>query len=275
MKPISTCISGLVAVALASPAWAQDYGPLEDTFNASLGWFLFDSKTTLRADGEAGEIGTEIDLERDLGFGDKDSFRLDGFWRFAPRHKLRVLYFSNRRTSSLMLEREIMFDGEVFPVAATVTSKLETEIFEFAYEYAFWRRDSYEIAGSIGAYLADFRTALVADVSSPGVGGGTVSTSGRADITAPLPVVGLHGIWQFPHRINLDLLAQYFYLDIEDIQGSVTDFRIALSWQPKRWLGLGIAYDQFTVDVDGESDEFRGAIDWQYRGPYLFWSVTY
>ena len=224
---------------------------------------------TARADGLQ---GTTIDLERDLGFGDKNSFRLDGFWRFAPRHKVRLLYFSNDRSTSQILEFDIDFDGETFPVDATVSSDLKTVIAALAYEYAFWRRDSYEISGPIGAHYAELKSSI--DLEDDG-SGGTAEVRGEGRLKAPLPVVGLHGIWELPYNLNLDLLAQYFYVSINDVDGSITDFRAALNWQPRKWLGFGLAYNQFTTRVDLEKSAFTGELDWRFKGPQAFWSITF
>ena len=73
---------------------SRDYSLLDDRFMVSLGTFLLTTQTKIAIDGTSGNNGTEIDTEKDLGFRDADRFRLDATWRFAPKHKVRAMYFT-------------------------------------------------------------------------------------------------------------------------------------------------------------------------------------
>jgi hypothetical protein len=55
----------------------------------------------------------------------------------------------------------------------------------------------------------------------------------------------------------------------------VQDYRIVVAWQPKPWLGIGIGYNQFGVDIDVDADRFNGSLDWKYKGPMLFYSAVF
>ena len=94
-------------------------------------------------------------------------------------------------------------------------------------------------------------------------------------MAAPLPVVGVRGMWRLGDKVYLDAQAQYFSLAIDDIKGSLYNYRAALVWQPTRRIGLGLGYDAFGVDVDLRKDDFRGKVDWVYRGPQAFVSVAF
>ena len=93
-----------VLVLMLSGSGAALADALDDTLSPSLGAFVLNTKTTVRADGSAGtglpvKVGTPIDVEHQLGIGDRGSFRLDGYWRFLERHKIRVMYFDESRSS--------------------------------------------------------------------------------------------------------------------------------------------------------------------------------
>jgi hypothetical protein len=40
-------------------------------------------------------------------------------------------------------------------------------------------------------------------------------------------------------------------------------------------VGLGIGYDHFSVDIDVDSSNFRGKMDWAYHGPMIFYSASF
>ena len=96
-----------------------------------------------------------------------------------------------------------------------------------------------------------------------------------ASVAAPLPVIGLRGIWDLSNDFWLDVTAQYFALSIDDIDGSLQDYRVLVTWQPRKWLGVGLGYNRFTLDVDVDKDDFNGSLDWTYSGPMIFYSASF
>jgi hypothetical protein len=262
-------------VLLPMPALCEDPpGVLGDAFNVAVGTFIVNTDTTLRLDGNAGEQGKEIDWEKNFGEGDVNRFRLDGYWRFADRHKLRALVFSSSRGGSRTIDEDIIWGGETFSANATIDGEFRFSIYELAYEYAFVRRDNYELAASFGVHYADYKASLGATV--PGTNGSpdrSVEKSGS--IGAPLPVIGLRGIWALSDTFSMDASGQFFSLTYGDIEGNIQDYRILLNWQPKSWLGLGVGYDHFSVNVDVDGDNFRGKMDWAYHGPMIFYSFSF
>jgi hypothetical protein len=268
--------AGSAAFLLGPPAALADDAPnmLEDPFYAALGTYVLNSDTKVRLDGESGR-GTDVDWENTFGDdGDMTRGRIDGFWRFADRHKLRFLWFNASRTSSNTTEEDIEWGDEVYPVDTKVKAESSFDIYELAYEYAFLRRENYEVTGTFGLHYTDLGFSLSAKASSSG---GTLDEDIKEDasVAAPLPAIGLRGLWALPYNLWIDASAQWFALSIDEYDGSLADYRLTVTWQPKAWLGIGLGYNQFDVDVDVEKDRFDGSLDWTYRGPMLFYSVVF
>jgi hypothetical protein len=246
---------------------------LTNPFYVALGTYIVETDTEVRLNGSSGE-GTRVDWESTFGSGDVTRFRLDGQWRFADRHKARFMWFDSSRDSSRTLEEEIDWGDETFPVNVRTRAEFSFSVYELAYEYAFLRRENYEVSGSFGLHYTELELALSAKVeTSGGALQGDIKESG--DVGAPLPVIGLRGLWALPYNFWIDAQAQYFALSIDEYDGSLTDLRLMVSWQPKTWLGIGIGYNQFTVDVDVEKDRFDGSLDWTYKGPMIFYSASF
>jgi hypothetical protein len=249
---------------------------LNDSFFIALGTYLVDADTDLELKGDAGESGTPIDWNRTFGDDSLTRVRLDGQWRFGDsrRHKLRALWFSSDRSESRTIDREIEWGGETFPVNTEVKGDLEYQIYELSYEYAFLRRETWELSASIGAYWVSMDSKLSATVTS---GGGTtdrdVSSDGSFDV--PLPVLGLRAQWVFPYDLSFDLSGQYFTASINEYDGDLQDYRATLTWQPNKWLGLGLGYDWFSADLDVDADKFNGNANWTFSGPMIYYSVSF
>lgn len=149
-----------------------------------------------------------------------------------------------------------------------MTGRLGFEIVELAYECTVLKRPTYEVAASLGVHYTARSAELIATLTSAGAGSRTVG--GEAPVDAPLPVVGLRGLWHLGKNVYLDAQVQYFSLTVNDIAGSLSNQRAALIWQPTSRWGVGLGYDAFEVDVKLKDGDFRGTVDWAYRGPQIF-----
>ncbi|HEY6641908.1 hypothetical protein [Povalibacter sp.] len=260
----SLCLIACHGIAHADPLW-----PINQKLNISLGVFFLDTDTTVRLDGEAGSTGSEVNFERDLGVSTSDRFRIDGYWRFFDRHKLRFMYFDNSSSNERTIDRDIEYGDTTFPLNANVRVDLDVEIIELAYEYSFLKRDTYEVAGTIGLHNLSITAGLRADASSnAGLGG--IDLKETADGNGPLPVIGLRGTWALNDQFYVDAQAQYFAIKIDQYDGSLQDYKISLNWQPFRNFGVGVGYNTFSTHVDVDADRFNGKLRFEYDGPLAF-----
>jgi hypothetical protein len=259
----------------AQVAQADDSANLfEDRFVTSLGIFVLDSRTTIRLDGESGNVGSEFDWEEGFGGSDGTRFRWEGSWRFADRHKVRSIWFNFSRRRSESFEREIDWGDVTFPVGSEITGTLEFDIYELAYEYSFLKTENIELSGSIGFHLAKFGVGMKADVNAGG-GSGTVEIGDEGELNAPLPVIGGHALWRISGDFWFEALAQFFALEYHNVDGHLIDTRIGLVWQPSDWVGIGIGFNRFDIDVDVERSQMHGELDWAYDGPQIFYNVSF
>ncbi len=265
-----------IFLLLASGAAAAEPEPnlLTSRFNLAGGVFILDTDTTLRFDANGTDLGTEFNWEDKFGKGDITRFRLDAQWRFAERHNLRAMWFGTERLATEAIDETIRWGDVTFPLGVAVSSRFAFDVYELAYDYALLRRPNYEVSGSFGVHYTELEADLQAEVTSPGQAG-SVRIRDDVAVDAPLPVAGLRATVNLGRSFWLDAGAQYFYLSIDKYTGRITDFRVALTWQPRRALGFGIGYNRFAVDVDEEADDDSGKLDWKYQGPILFYSASF
>jgi hypothetical protein len=240
----------------------------------SAGVFDQNSDVTVELNG-ATATGDQIDLDATFGANDATRLRFDGFWRFADRHKVRALWFAADVKKTRSLSEDIQWGDEIYPAGTAVTVDREFSIYELAYEYAFFRHEKMELAGSLGLHFAKFSAELAANLEVPGDPGQTRHASGTARMNAPLPVIGVHGIWNAGGNFWIDGGAQLFALSFDKYDGHLVDYRLAALWQPKKWLGIGVGYDRCDLDLDIDGEAFNGSLEWTYSGPQIFLSATF
>lgn len=268
----------LLAVAsLASsfPAWSagEDGSLLTNRFTASLGTFLMSTDTTLRLNGAAGNVGTEVDLEKDLGIGGADRFRVDLNWRMTDRQHLRALYFDFGSENTQTIDTELVIGDTTYPVNAELTAGLSVKVYELAYEFAFLQRDNMELLGSFGAHVLD--VGFFARGQGSVGGQSTTLRTESGSTAAPLPVLGLRYLWQFAPEWYLEVQGQYFQAKIDVYDGNLHDVRAGVTWMFNRHVGVGAGYNLFGVDVDIDRDNFRGSLDWNYSGAQIYVTATF
>jgi hypothetical protein len=268
----SACGAALLWACMTA-AYAED-SLIQQRGQISLGMFTNDSEVKIRVDAE-GDPGTVVDWGRTVGDnGDVSRFRLDGLWRINPRHHIRLMYTDYSSDESQTIDEDIEWQGDTIPANATVRSHLGFSIFEAAYEYGFINSDKYELAASAGLHVAKFDASLKATVDVGG-GGGTAEVGGPASVDAPLPVIGVRGMWRMGGNFYLDAQAQYFALSFDDFDGSIVNYRAAVIWQPMKYIGIGAGYDNFAIDVDVEKEHLTGSLDWTYSGPQIFFNASF
>src|SRR5688572_16355417 len=173
-----------ILMATVAPTLQAEAGnPLNDRFSVSLGGFLLETDTTIRVDGEVGGTGTEIDAGRDLGLQDADRFRVDAYWRMTPRQKLRLMYFDTRADGRRVIDEEIDFGDETYPIDAEVEGHIKTQVLSLAYEFDFWQGENFELGGTFGIHNLKFETSLSATIN-----GQTGAIASSAEANGPLPV---------------------------------------------------------------------------------------
>ena len=271
----TTLLAMLAIGAQTGPAASAEAAPdlLSGRGFFSAGMFSNHTDLQIRFDPSSLKAGTEVDWDQRFGLADTHRFRAEGLWRFKPRHHLRFLYTDYSQTDGARIDKEIQWGDELIPVNSDVTGRLGFEIVELAYEYTVFKRPNYELAASLGVHYTALSAELIATLNSAGIASRAVG--GEAPIDAPLPVVGLRGLWHLGKNVYLDAQVQYFSLTVNDIAGSLSNRRAALIWYPATRWGVGVGYDAFEVDVRLRDGDFRGAVDWAYRGPQIFLNYTF
>jgi hypothetical protein len=268
---VAALVAGLGAAPAAS---AEDFSLITGKGYASLGTFSNESEIDLRIDGTAGEIGTDIDWDKSFGNVDDTVFRLDGLWRFNENHHLRILATDFTRKNKAVLDEDIEFRGDTILAGSSVTAEFSFMILEAAYEYALKHTENLELALSAGLHWTALDTGLKYKLLTPG---SEVSDSigNSASVDLPLPVFGGHALWRMGGDFYLDAMVQWFALSIDEYDGGLINYRAAVIWQPSKWVGIGVGYDSFNIDVDVDKSSFKGSLDWTYAGPQIFYNVSF
>jgi hypothetical protein len=242
-------------------------------FQLDLGIALTALDSSVRFGTNAG-LGIDIDVEDALNI---DSSTLiwfgGGFYRFGStrRHRFDFSYSSYRRDATAVLSTEIPIFDDKIPEGTTVYTEFNFDIIRAGYSYSLLKDDRMDIGIGAGLYVMPIEFTLSSSL------GGVNSES----ITAPLPFLTLRGDFALTKKLFLRAATDLFYLKISDFEGSILAGRVGIEYDFWKNVGVGLGFNNFTVEVDGESDsdypniDFNGNINFQYRGLLLYTKIYF
>ena len=232
-----------------------------EDFRLSVGGQIVSSiSTAIRVDAN-GIGGTELSLEDNFGFKSEVSvLRIDAAWRMTGRHSLIASYYDISRSSSKSGDFDFTFNGVDYQGTLNVESFFDTQTYKLAYGYSFLQRESYAVAASAGFHVMSLSTGL--NVNSSGVS--------KASITAPLPVIGLHGGYRFAEDWRLGAAAEVFGIKIDDFSGTLIDTVLKLEYEVASFAALGLGYNYFDMNLKLAGDRFTGQANFGYNGLLFF-----
>ncbi|WP_433831917.1 hypothetical protein [Flavobacterium anhuiense] len=234
-------------------------------FKVSAGGFFPVNNTVVKVEGNNGNIGTEIDLENDLGFSKSSASFLGTFdWRISKRSRLGFEYFVLDRTATKTLQRDINFGDHTYPVDGSVRGTFNVQIMRVAYGYAILSKPKYQAGLLVGAHVlfADLGLKLEANTQS-------VEYHDTFDFTAPLPDIGIWGEFVLGKRWGLYANVNYLAVQINDTDGRIISYGLSVLYNVHQNFSLTAGYTGLNFRVDTIQERLNGFLKWGYNGPTI------
>jgi hypothetical protein len=267
-KPFSFAIIVFFLGLFGVNAWASEDSIVLDRVAVTVGSFFGKTDSDLRLDVGAGDFGTEISFENDLGLNSDNSiFRIGAEFRPWKRHQFGVSYYKLSRSASTTLNREIEFEGVIFPINITVNAFLDTKLLSGT--YTFWVSVRDRTAFGLSAGLTGFTV-------ETGIGSTNPTLEAQASTDLPVPMFGaeFRGAILDPLRFTgkFQILPE---VTINDYSGRVYDYSVELEYRFIKNVGVAVAYSGFNVDLKVEKRVFFGDIHYDIQGVQVFGRVAF
>jgi len=262
----SVFLVGLCSVLPLAPAFADeadDESWVLDRFGFSIGSYRNDLNLSAGVNGEIADTGTsldgtEIDFERDFDFGGSHQLLFaEASWLPFKRHQFSVGYHRDQRDNTRRLSRDIVFNGETFPVDARVRAEFEYQLLDARYTYWPWltRQDAFGLTLGVAGYRLDLT--LSGELSVGNIGATeTESVDFESDVPAPLIGLDYRHAFNEDWRLFADVSA--FKAQINSIDGHVASVNLGLEYYPWRHVGMALVYTGYELRGDLERGGFEG-----------------
>jgi hypothetical protein len=193
IRPLSTSVCLLAALAAASPAAAQ-YGAARisnsatgENYHVEAGIFFWDPTPNIVIASEGlGQPADKIDFVNDLGIEKSTFTQFKITLRAATKHKFRFEFTPIRYTGDQTITRTFIFNGQRYTIGVPVTTDVKWNAYRFAYEWDFVSRDR----GFAGLVLETKYTDVQATLNANFAG---FADTEFTHAKAPIPAIGFIG----------------------------------------------------------------------------------
>jgi len=213
----------------------------------------------LAVNGRGGFDGSVIDLDRDLDVGERDDNRTVAIsWRAFDRHEFGFRTQRIERDGDRVIERDISFDGEVFPINSRIKGKFGLDLWSL--DYTAWLIASDQRA--IGLRLGALQYRLGLSIKAENLPGGSQPEVLQARTRADLPVLVLGGEYReaITERLRFVLHAVVFEASIDRIDVRVYDLSAGLEMALTKHAALSLRYFDTRLVAQSERYGFNGRL---------------
>jgi hypothetical protein len=194
--------------------------------------------------------GSTINFRDDLGLTDQRFSEVRLVLRPSRKHKFRFQYIPIQYVQSAIVQRDIVFNGQLFQANLPVNSVIDWKAYRFSYEFDFLAKDTW-----YAGFVLDFKqTDLRATLTTPIVEefrryAGPVPALGGTFRIYPIPAASITGeVTMFRLPKNLIANTEADYVDV-DFYGTYNFNRFVGAQIGYRSLDLGYSDRTFLGDL--------------------------
>ena len=263
---IMQALAGALLVCGSGAACADQHAMLDD-WSVSLGLFSNNNKATIQGNGYTSG-GTDINVDRDLGVGGTSSLPFfAASWRPWERHEFFLAYYSDSKSNTRTLQRDITFQGETFTLGGSLETKFSYDAYGIGYTYWAWIGDegAFGLTGGLEDYSLELK--LTGSASIAGGGGGVGgSATAKASTDIPDPFIGINYRYQMTDWARLVLIAGAFKAKIDNIDATLYNGTAGVEFYPWQNIGIVTQYGFNRINADLTKNDFSGKADLHFQG---------
>ncbi|MCE2571073.1 outer membrane protein [Motilimonas eburnea] len=273
MKTKSLILAGALCLSHTPQAMAGEW-------NISLGGFYTTSNTTMDVTSPLGDRDFGLNFEKDLKLSEDKWLPYANLnYQFNNKHSI---YFDWKRLHRNATQERITKPFEtdlggdttyIIQAGARIKTTLNIDIATLGYGYSFYQDEKWDLAATLGMHIMWIEIGLNGEmgacVNNTCTGAVPIlpNTEAFKDTTAPLPDVGLKGRYLITPNWALTGQAQYFYLSLDDLDGSLIDLNGGVEYLFNEDFSASAKYAYYDVDAKFKGNISDLKLKFNYHGP--------
>jgi hypothetical protein len=259
-----------VCCSFCSTALAQEseesHPFLTDRFQLAVGVFARHQNFKLRADGILPE--DEIDFDQALGVDDDERSGSFTFrWNFGEKWSLWGQAWKVDASGGQELTEDIEWENIVFREGSFVKAGIENTVARVFLGRRVHTGPRHEFGLGAGFHWLEIKAFIEGRAQLNKFELGFVRDEVNAD--SPLPNIGAWYYFSPAKRWLIEARLDWLDASVGDYSGSLWNSSVGVNVQAFRNVGIGLAYQAFSVDVEVDNNDWRGGAELNYKGPFL------
>ena len=239
---------------------------LQDKFIFTLGGFYSRNTTSASLGSPSGGAGVVVNFEDALDLTDRTLTPVGGFrWRFSDHWRTTVDYMNVGRSATNTLASDITWGDQTFLKGTTVSSTYDFSDLRVSADYAFFKRPDKEVGIGIGLHVTKIDTSI----NAAGLG------ADSSNVTAPLPVFNLYGMFALTDEWMVSLSADWLSLNYDKYSGDIRNMAFTVVYQPFRHVGFGVGARTLVIDLTVNNPNAQLRALTSFQGPTAFITATF
>ena len=265
-RPVVLC---LLLAGMSFTAVAQEVLPPIDRFHVGAGRYWADHDLDTRWDASDGSMGTHINVQRDLGFIDRQDalvWNIGGSVGEERRHAFDAFGYDYEDDTARLLDRTLGIGDNAYPVDAELAGSLDLKITGVSYTWFFHHDGTRAFGVGLGAMRYDVDMDLDATATVAGAPVAYANTLSEDEWAPMLRAEYAHALsahWRWGASLA------YTKKTGGNVTGDARDVQVRLEYFPWQRIGLSLRYNYNDVDLDFERTRFDGNLNLNNRGPQL------
>lgn len=240
-------------------------------FFIDTGVYLPEREVAIRVDGSISPITPYIDFRQELGAAKSDdTFALNAGWRFGKKWQLGLQYFEFSDVKSAVLAEDVGWGDLVFQQGSSVSAGHDFELIRVFFARRFESKEHHEFG--IGAGLHWIELGAFIEGNAIIAGGGNAFRTESVSVSAPLPNIGAWYTYSISPEWAVKARLDWLSASIDEYDGTLINASVGINYQAFKYAGIGLSYNVFSLDGGITKPGWRGAVDIDYEGPYVFLS---
>jgi hypothetical protein len=257
-------------LSTSTPVAAQEtvqYHPyLSDRFQLAIGVFARNQGFKFGADGLL--PGEKIDFDKAIGLDEDDASGAYTFrWNFSEKWSLWSQGWKVNSTGGQILTEDIHWEDVTFGEGSFVRGGAENTVIRLFFGREFSTGPRHEFGLGAGFHWLEIDAYLEgeAQINNHPIG----FYRGDVSASAPLPNIGGWYYFSPSKRWLIEARLDWLSASVGDYSGGILNSSVGVNFQVLKHLGVGLSYQYFRLDVDVDSNDWKGAAEINYRGPFL------
>jgi hypothetical protein len=239
---------------------------LTDNFKLGLGGFWPKKSFTARADGS--DPGEEIDFDESLVVDESESTTSFNFrWRYSKNWSLWAQYWAVDSEGGAYLTEDVEWEDVIFKDGTFANGGADMSITRIFLGRSFWTRPGHEFGAGVGIHWIKIDVFIEGEIKveppppNPEFHRESVSAS------APLPNIGAWYMYSWSPKWLARARLDWMDASVGTYAGSLWHAEGGINYQISRTFGIGLAYSNFTIDLDVDYNNWNGQVKTRQYGP--------